>query len=79
MDATDQAYYLRRAVQEQEAVRTAACVEARERHAQLAAEYWRRCRLDSPAVGTRVVKGPEILRDSLRQTVGASLRCPLLT
>jgi hypothetical protein len=44
VNATDRTYYLRRALQEQEAACAAACVEARERHEELAAAYRRRCR-----------------------------------
>src|SRR5512142_1032363 len=40
MGADDTTFYLRRALQEQEAARTAACPEARVRHRQLAAAYW---------------------------------------
>lgn len=40
MDADDTDYYLRRALQEQEAAQTATCLKARVRHQQLAAAYW---------------------------------------
>lgn len=42
----NRAYYLRRALQEQEAVRNAACSEARKRHEELAAAYLLRLRAD---------------------------------
>jgi len=44
VNGNDQAYYLRRALQEQEAAGAAACLEARERHEELAAAYRLRCR-----------------------------------
>ena len=47
MDAKDRAYYLRRALQEQDAARIATCPEARDRHEELAAAYRFRCRMDS--------------------------------
>lgn len=47
MDANDRAYYLRRALQEQEAARTATCRKARDRHEELAAAYRLRCRMDA--------------------------------
>lgn len=43
MDAKDRAYFLRRALQEQQAARNAACPEARERHEELAAAYRFKC------------------------------------
>ena len=49
MDANDRAYFLRRILQEQEAARSAASAEARERHEELAAAYQFRCRLDGSA------------------------------
>ena len=45
MSMDDQAYYRKRALQEQAAVRNATCDEARERHAELAAAYDLRSRL----------------------------------
>jgi hypothetical protein len=47
MDANDRAYFLRRALQEQEAARLAACPQARNRHEELAATYRFRCRMDA--------------------------------
>jgi hypothetical protein len=47
MDARDQAYYLKRIVQEQEAARRATCPAARERHDELAAAYRLRCQINS--------------------------------
>jgi hypothetical protein len=47
MDANDRAYFLRRALQEQEAARLATCPEARHRHDELAAAYRFRCRMDA--------------------------------
>jgi len=71
MDANDRAYYLRRAVQEQEAARTAACAEARERHEQLGAAYRRRCYGGSPLVRSLIIGDPEkIQRTATRQRVG---------
>jgi hypothetical protein len=46
MDARDRAYFLKRALQEQEAAQVSICAEARERHEELAAAYRLRCRLD---------------------------------
>ena len=47
MDANDRAYFLRRALQEQEAARLATCSQARNRHEELAAAYHFRCRMDA--------------------------------
>lgn len=47
MDADDRAYFLKRALQEQEAARLATCPEARCRHEELAAAYRFRCELDA--------------------------------
>jgi hypothetical protein len=49
MNAKDQAYYLRRILQEQEAANNAACWQARERHEELASAYRSRCRSDEMA------------------------------
>lgn len=46
MGAKDRAYFLKRALQEQEAARVATCAEARERHEELAVAYRLRCRMD---------------------------------
>jgi hypothetical protein len=51
VDGRDRAYFLRRAIEEQEAGRNAACVEARERHEKLAAAYRLRCRWDGAQRG----------------------------
>lgn len=42
-DARDQAYLVRRMLQEEQAAREARCAEARVRHEQLAAAYRARC------------------------------------
>lgn len=44
VNSNDQAYYLRRALEEQKAACAAVCLEARERHEELAAAYRLRCR-----------------------------------
>lgn len=60
MDARDQAYYLKRIVQEQEAARRASCPAARERHDELAAAYRLRCQINSlRAALTRNVEVPQ--------------------
>jgi hypothetical protein len=48
MNADDRSYLLRRAREEREAARIATCIEARERHLELAAAYEFRCRLAPP-------------------------------
>ena len=57
MTLEDRTYYLRRALQEDQAAAIATCTEARERHLELAAAYRLRCRADgqshaSPDDGT---------------------------
>jgi len=50
MNAKDQAYLLRRMLQEEEAAGQAASIEARARHEQLAAAYRARCLADPAQV-----------------------------
>ena len=61
MDARDQAYYLKRIVQEQEAAANAASAVARERHEELAAAYRYRCRADpGPVVASESMQSGEV-------------------
>ena len=61
MDVNDRDYYLRRALQEQEAARNAACLPARERHEELAKAYRLRCRLDATATNPLVAQNSEAI------------------
>jgi hypothetical protein len=49
MDASEQAYYLRLTLQEEDAARNATSVEARRRHEELAIAYEMRCLLGVPS------------------------------
>lgn len=62
MNAGDQAYFLRRMLQEEEAANGASCLEARQRHEELAIVYRARC-LGTSADGRAV---PDILHDVTR-------------
>jgi hypothetical protein len=53
MTLEDRTYYLRRALQEDEAARVAACAQARGRHLELASAYRLRCLL---AADTQALK-----------------------
>ena len=58
MHANEQAYLLRRVLQEQQAALNASCPEARERHEELASAYQLRRRLAREAVGMKSSKMP---------------------
>ena len=64
MDASDRAFYLRRALQEQEAAHNAACPEARECHQALANAYRLRCRFSAAAHEPSTVQNSEVVDDT---------------
>ena len=58
MDASERAYYLRRALEEHEAARSAAPAEARERHEELAFAYRLRCRSVASSIQAEASDAP---------------------
>lgn len=71
MDAKDRAYFLRRALQEQEAAFNASCAEARERHEELAAAYRFRCSQDAVTANAAIREFAVSLQEPARQSESA--------
>jgi hypothetical protein len=67
MDAKDHAYFLGRALQEQEAARRAECSQARQRHEELAAAYRFRCCHGVASARRPTPNDPELVRLAARQ------------